>query len=287
MKKEFKQKENFKTTRNKNSRIIHYDNDAISTHSHLFSFTDCGYEYNDNGYFYDREHDLGYMFTYTISGTAELTYEGKNQILHKGDLCMIELEKKSILKVINNNHWEIYFIHLIGANIDDIYRAFVNNCGQIKHDFNPEKMINCVENLLERPDKYRTSLLIYETLIDALEQSSSIDNENIGINKAINYFYDMYREEISLEDVCNEINFSKFHFIRKFKDATGMPPKQFLLELRIKKACELLLTSNMSLTDIAVHCGFKTAKNLYYSFTKIYGIGPREYQKSRKIEEKS
>lgn len=283
MKREIKTKEIFKSTRQKKSRILHIDNNQITVFHHLFSFTDCGYEYNENGYYHEREHDLGYMFTYTISGTAELTFENKNYILHKGDLCMIDLDKKNVLKVINNNSWEIYFIHIIGANTDDLYRSIINNCGHVKHDFNPTIITNNIEKLLNKNDKYEISLLIYQMLIDALYQSTQTENDNIGINKAINYLYDNYKDDISLDDLCKEINFSKYHFIRKFKDATGMSPMQFLLELRVKKASELLLATDISLTNIALQCGFKTTKNLYYSFTKIYGIGPREYQKIKRV----
>ena len=284
MKKEYKLKEAFRTTRKQNSRILHINNEELNNNPHIFAFSDCGYEYNGSGYYHERENGLGYMFTYTISGAAELIYKNENYVLHKGDLCMIDLNQKNILKVINNNFWEIYFIHIIGANIGEIFRIFKNNCGIIKHDYNPEKLINCVENLLNGCNKYDSAALIYQTLMDALLQSSTTEVESYGINKAINYIYNNYKEDISIDEICEEINLSKYHFIRKFKDIIGMPPKQFILELRIKKACELLVTSHASLSEIAIECGFKTTKNLYYSFEKNFGIGPKEYQKAKKQE---
>ena len=284
MKKEYKLKESFKTTRNPISRIIHINNDELNVIPHIFSFSDCGYEYNDSGYYHERENGIGYMFTYTVSGVAELIYENNHHLLRKGDLCMIDLNKKNVLKVINNNHWEIYFIHIIGSNINEIFRNFKHNCGIVKHNFNPEKIINCVEFLLKKNNPYASSAILYETLMDALFQSSTTEYEDIGINKAVNYIYDNFKEDISLDEICEEIGLSKFHFIRKFKDLVGIPPKQFIIELRIKKASELLIATKMPLSKIASECGFNSTKNMYYSFEKIYGIGPKEFQKAKRGE---
>ena len=289
MRKDYKLKESFKTTRNKTSRILHINNEELDLNPHIFAFSDCGYEYNDSGYFHERENGVGYMFTYTISGAAELVFENKKHLLHKGDLCMIDLSKKNIIKVLKNNHWEIYFMHIIGANIEELYSVFKQNCGIIKHEFDPENLINCVESLLKGINKYNAAVLIYQTLMDALSQSSTTNYENIGINKAINFIYDYYKEDISIEDICSEVGLSKYHFIRKFKELIGISPKQFILELRLKKACHFLITTKLPLSEIAIKCGFKTTKNLYYSFEKVYGIGPKEYQKAKneeKVEKK-
>lgn len=284
MRKDYKLKESFKTTRTNTSRILHINNAELNLTPHIFAFSDCGYEYNDSGYFHERENGIGYMFTYTISGAAEITYEGQKHLLHKGDLCMIDLNKKNIIKVLNNNHWEIYFIHIIGGNIEEIFSVFKHNCGIIKHGYEPTLLIDCVESLLKKCNKYDAAILIYKTLIEALAQSSSSDYDNDDINNAINFIYNFYRDDITVEDICGEVGFSKYHFIRKFKDIVGMPPKQFILELRLKKASELLVTSKLPLEEIAEKCGFKTTKNLYYSFKKIYGIGPKEYQKGKNLE---
>lgn len=284
MKKDYKLKESFKTTRKNTSRIMHINNEELDLNPHIFGFSDCGYEFNGSGYFHERENGIGYMFTYTISGAAELIYENKKHLLHKGDLCMIDLNKKNVIKVLKSNHWEIYFLHIIGANIEEIFSVFKQNCGIIKHDFEPNNLINCVESLLKGCNKYDAAVYIYQTLMDALSQSATADYESLGINKAINFIYDYYKNDISIDDICSEIGLSKYHFIRKFKDLIGISPKQFILELRLKKASELLVTSKIALSEIAIKCGFKTTKNLYYSFEKVYGVGPKEYQKIKNEE---
>ena len=100
----------------------------------------------------------------------------------------------------------------------------------------------------------------------------------------VDFAYEHYKENISIDDISFNVGLSKYYFIRKFKDLIGVPPKQFILELRLRKASELLITSKTSLTQIAEKCGFMTTKNLYYSFLKFYGISPKEYQKIKKRE---
>lgn len=284
-KQRYKLSENFKETRTKQSRFIHNENAIADSIPQIFYFIDCGIEYNNQNYYHERENYMAYMITYTISGNAQLFYKGKKYILCPGDLCIINLQNKSIIKVLDNNHWEIYFIHVIGANIDDIYHCFTNSCGHIKHSFNPKIMAETVTKLLDGCSIYEGSSAIYNLLMDILLQSSSVKNDAFGISKAITYIYDNYKDELSIEDICQEINFSKYYFIRQFKEKTGVTPKQMILELRMKKACEMLSSTNESLSTIANSCGFKSTKNLHYAFEKYYGISPTNYKNQKILEQ--
>lgn len=280
-KQKYKLSEHFKETRTKQSRFIHNENAISDSIPQIFYFIDCGYEYNNQKYYHERENYMAYMITYTVSGNAKLWYKGKNYILCPGDLCIINLQNKNVIKVLENNHWEIYFIHVIGANIDDIYHKFTSICGHIKHNFNPQIMVETINKLLDGCEIYESSSLIYHLLMDILHQSSSLKNDSIGISKAITYIYENYKDDLSIDDICKEINFSKYYFIRQFKAITGVTPKQMILELRLKKACKMISSSNDDFAVIAEACGFKTSKNLYYTFEKYYGINPTSYKKTK------
>lgn len=86
---------------------------------------------------------------------------------------------------------------------------------------------------------------------------------------AIEYMQTFFSSNITIEDVCCEINMSTFHFIRSFKKKMGVSPYQYLLMLRINKAEEVLATGNYSVSETASLCGFgNPSHSLFHGNTK-------------------
>ena len=69
---------------------------------------------------------------------------------------------------------------------------------------------------------------------------------------------------------------------RKTKNLLGMTPADFLKEARMKKACQLLMTTSGSINDIAYACGFSDAKYFSKCFKASRGISPSEYRSAGK-----
>ena len=113
-KQKYKLSEHFKETRTKQSRFIHNENAISDSIPQIFYFIDCGYEYNNQKYYHERENYMAYMITYTVSGNAKLWYKGKNYILCPGDLCIINLQnKKLLLNIVYCNSFFVSYIQLI------------------------------------------------------------------------------------------------------------------------------------------------------------------------------
>lgn len=99
------------------------------------------------------------------------------------------------------------------------------------------------------------------------------------IDLAIEYMETFFSSNISIEDICNEINVSPFHFIRIFKQKTGISPHQYLVNIRIRKAKELLCTRQYSIAEVALLCGFISLPHFSNTFKVITGHSPSEYRK--------
>ena len=85
----------------------------------MYQVTYCGYEYNHIGYYHKRTGGTTYLLAYTKSGSAKLTYNHHEYTIIPNSLTFINLGEDSIIEAINND-WDIYFIHLFGAEVDDI-----------------------------------------------------------------------------------------------------------------------------------------------------------------------
>ena len=102
------------------------------------------------------------------------------------------------------------------------------------------------------------------------------------VEKAIEYMQNNYDKHISLDEVVSGIFLSKNYFRQIFKKTTGMSISSFTQELRVKEACRLLETTDLSSADISYKCGFNDLKFFYSTFKKTMGMTPAEYKKTKK-----
>lgn len=86
-------------------------------------------------------------------------------------------------------------------------------------------------------------------------------------------------EPLSVEDLAAELNMSKFYFLKEFKKAAGVTPYQYLIELRMKRAMELLREPSVSLADLALQLGFSDQSHFSRAFKAFTGASPAAYRK--------
>lgn len=104
-------------------------------------------------------------------------------------------------------------------------------------------------------------------------------SDNQYISKAITYMQENYQTNISINDLCNLIYLSPYHFKRIFKEHTGRTPHRYLVDIRLEKAKELLIINGCSIEDIAGLCGFINAGHFSVAFKRGTGLSPSEYRK--------
>ena len=88
-----------------------------------------------------------------------------------------------------------------------------------------------------------------------------------------------YAGEVNISTLAAKCNMSESSFFRVFKEATSRTPIEYLNELRIKKAGELLAVTDTSITQIALDVGFNSSEYFTRKFRAITGISPRIYRK--------
>lgn len=86
-------------------------------------------------------------------------------------------------------------------------------------------------------------------------------------------------EDISLDELAAEVKLSPFHFARMFKQSVGVPPRMYLTQLRIERACELLRSSEMPVTEIAFEVGYSSSQVLARVFQKHRQMTPTDYRR--------
>jgi AraC family transcriptional regulator len=86
--------------------------------------------------------------------------------------------------------------------------------------------------------------------------------------------------DLSLSTLATEAGYSRAHFMRMFKTAMGATPQSYLLELRLRRAKEMVASRSTSMIDIAIACGFRNRANFSTAFSPRFVLSPNLYRKS-------
>lgn len=102
-------------------------------------------------------------------------------------------------------------------------------------------------------------------------------HNNPMIRTLTNFINAHIGESITLDMLAQQANLSKYHFVRIFKELTGMTVHDFINHKRIIKACEMIWDGE-PLGDIYERCGFSDYSSFFRNFKAIYGISPSEFK---------
>ena len=88
-----------------------------------------------------------------------------------------------------------------------------------------------------------------------------------------------FDSDLSLQALANESGYSRAHFVRMFKAATGSSPHNYLINLKLERVRELLKNPLMSLIDIALDCGFSSQSHMSRLFHRFVGVTPSDFRR--------
>jgi AraC family transcriptional regulator len=133
---------------------------------------------------------------------------------------------------------------------------------------------------LSLSERLAESLDEVDLLLQRLDHERKATRDEIyrRVSMARQYIDAHYLQELSLDHLASVSAFSKYHFLRCFKQVYGMAPYQYVLQLRLNAAMRLLRLGRMSLTEIAEHTGFGDRRALNKAFRKAYGINPGSFR---------
>lgn len=146
-------------------------------------------------------------------------------------------------------------------------------------------------NLLAQRKKLQA--LYCATLLKTSAESSEEDKKEEGIpvlsandklfmDRLIEFIEDnLDNGDLMIADLAQELGMSRSVFFNKLKTLTGLSPVEFLREMRIKKAAQLILADEGNMAQIAYQVGFNDSHYFSKCFKQVYGVTPTEYKSGK------
>lgn len=159
-----------------------------------------------------------------------------------------------------------------------------------------QEQLDMLLPLLDKATKYYMAFtplraLMSDTLVSSiLAALCNFYNDNLpppqyrdeNFVQIISMIHEKYNERISVEMLAEKACVSRSTFIKKFTEITGMPPHDYITKIRIAAARDMLISTQYSISKIAVMTGFYDSNHLSRVFEKKCGISPGTYRKQIK-----
>jgi transcriptional regulator GlxA family with amidase domain len=88
-----------------------------------------------------------------------------------------------------------------------------------------------------------------------------------------------FASQVDLTGLAARAGYSRYHFIRAFRAAYGATPGDYLSRRRVERACDLLRTANLTVTEVCFLVGFSSLGSFSSRFAEIAGCSPSQYQR--------
>lgn len=112
----------------------------------------------------------------------------------------------------------------------------------------------------------------------ALPHKTQAEQPPMMMDTVLSWIEAHISEPIDIDRLVAKIGFSRTHVFNLFKKQTGLTPVDYIVRLRIRKACEALKNPNLTSKEIASACGFQTPSNFNAVFKRQTGFSPTQWR---------
>ena len=262
------------------------DNTLFEKHTEPFSDSMgmfyCGKRIKTKNHVYGPEIRSHYLIVFVNEGNAVLKSTYKDITMGKDNILVMFPGERIYYNAVSD--WSIQWIGVAGQ-VDQLFdKIGVTKENPVFSPQNPKEISRILSEMYETQceestyAKYKVQSLLYEFFSELIitENTKRIYDPIARAIRTIEY---NYNNKITVQGLADSFYLDEAYFSRLFKEKTGLSPKQYLLNVRLKRAKELLSETVYPIKEISTATGFSDP--LYFSklFLKKEGISPSIYRK--------
>ena len=233
--------------------------------------------------FLESELSNDYQVTACVNGR-----EGLSEVLRTmpdlviSDIMMPEMDGNTMCSKIKSNastsHIPVILLTAKSRDEDQLEGLEMGADAYVMKPFNMDILRRTIVNLIHTHQMLRLKYGRNDQLeeqVDQIKMKSPDEQLLERIMKVINKH--IGNSDLSVDAIAEEVGLSRVHLHRKMKELTGQTPHDFIRNIRLKQAANLLASHNMNITEVMYACGFNNAASFSTIFKKFYGMSPRDY----------
>lgn len=249
--------------------------------------TDVGFFPKAKEHYREREEGADqYILIYCTEGKGIIEVEDQIYRLEKSDAFCIPRNVRHKYYADEKEPWSILWVHFKGENtkyfpLEERKIVYINS----GHSDNRMMVLfKLLFRVLER--NYTIGNFIYISQVLSLILSEVYFRERVDesstqdrhVTMVIRYMYQHLRENLTLEEISEEVQLSKSYLNAVFKAQTGKSPVEFFIHLKMQEACKLLKSTDYYIYEVSSELGYTDQYYFSRIFKKVVGVSPKDYK---------
>lgn len=216
-----------------------------------------------------------YALSFCTSGQITYTHNGKKIVSDKNHAIILPQGQTYAISGDRTGSFPVINFKCMHRLCDTIVSIPLQNADAYLRDYENMKSLSLFDG-----NKAEIMSIFYHMLhrLSAQNLTDSI------IMPAVKHIEEFYRDpSLSVSELARLCCISEVYLRRKFSEYYGMSPKQFILDIRLNRAKQLLSESTLKIGEIATQCGFSNQYHFCRIFKEKLGMAPTEYARQNKI----
>ena len=247
-----------------------------------FDILTTGITTGDLHHIVERKNCPYYILEYICAGSGVFICDGKQYHANTGDVIL--MPKGSNHKYHADKQWEKIWFNVDGTLVANLLHTYNLEDSVLFRNINNQKLFDEFYNLTISSEPIEdiifASALKFHAIVQQLflSQTAKHTNTAYAIKKLIDK--SLYQEKISLTDIANQLYISQTKLIEVFKKNYHTTPYQYFTNKRLSLAASLLLSSKLTMNEIAEMLNYPDTASFSNAFKKNMGMSPRTYRAS-------
>lgn len=256
--------------------------------------TDIGYYPKARYHFRQRLHGIDQnILIYCVEGKGSAQIGKRKYAMGPDTFVVIPAGSAHSYAADENDSWTIYWAHFKGPSADVIVDAMIKqhhgHSGIITFQ---QKRLHLFEDIYASLERgygndnlcyanmclwHFLSSFMYDDKFNLSEKKQSAD----VVELSINYMQQQLSNMLTLANISQSVNLSASHYSSIFRKKTGFSPMEYFNHLKIQKACQYLIFTDLRVKEIAYKLGMEDPYYFSRMFNKLMGVSPNHYRTKR------
>ncbi|MDG3132323.1 AraC family transcriptional regulator [Streptococcus suis] len=264
----------------------------LDSHNFDLNVDHYGAEQCDNSYSFGPTIRDNYVLHFITEGKGEIVIEGKTTYLSAGDLFILPKDTSIFYKADEFDPWTYIWVGFSGSRAKDLlnqsqlleqYYLHSSLDSQILHYMS---QINQIQNH-SIPSINELMLIGYlnqllATLIKEFPNQNLMSPETQTkhyVQQAIKMIHSHYAQPIKVSEIATHLALSRSYLYKIFKQETGYSIKDYILQIKMQRSCQLLEDLNLTITEISYSVGYQDPLTFSAAFRHYFHTSPSSYRK--------
>ncbi|NQN53914.1 AraC family transcriptional regulator [Streptococcus suis] len=266
----------------------------FDSHNFDLNVDHYGAEQCDSGYSFGPTIRDNYVLHFITNGKGKISINGETTELTAGDIFVLPKNQSIFYQADENSPWTYTWVGFSGSRAETILsqtrlleKYFLHSHLESEIlkkmiDINQTE-VQCLpmitELILIGHLNQLLAALVQEFPNDSLKEASTL--AKTYVHHAIKIIHSQYNSPVKVSAIAEKLALSRSYLYKIFKQETGYSIKDYIVQVKMNHACQLLANPDLSITEIANSVGYQDPLTFSSAFKNQYHQSPSDYRKFR------